>query len=71
MSGCNFLPLNRDQGHLMPPSLRDWIPEGDLAWFVLDALWHAEFIFTFTLIYLILNATKRPLAFPCCHPHRV
>ena len=34
----NFLPLNRDQMYLMPPSLREWLPEKDLAWFVIDAV---------------------------------
>jgi len=38
MSSFNFLPLDRDQDYLMAPSLRDWLPEGDLAWFVLDAV---------------------------------
>jgi transposase len=23
---------------LLPPSLREWLPEGDLAWFVIDAV---------------------------------
>ena len=23
---------------LMPPALQDWLPEGDLAWFILDAV---------------------------------
>jgi transposase len=35
---CNFLPVNRDQMYLMPRSLRDWLPESHLAWFVLDAV---------------------------------
>lgn len=34
----NFYPLNRDQLLMFPPSLRDWVPEGDLSWFVLDAV---------------------------------
>lgn len=34
----NLLPCDREQGYLMPPSLRDWLPEGDLAWFILDAV---------------------------------
>jgi transposase len=33
LRGCD-----RDQAYLLPPSLRDWLPEGDLAWFVLDAI---------------------------------
>jgi len=38
VSHFNFLPLNRDQEYLMPPSVRDWLPEGDLVWFLLDAV---------------------------------
>ncbi len=34
----NLLPCDREQGYLMPPSLRDWLAEGELAWFVLDAI---------------------------------
>lgn len=33
----NFINPNRDQIYLMPPSLRDWVPEDDLSWFILDA----------------------------------
>jgi transposase len=33
-----FVCADRDQALLMPPSLRDWLPEGHLAWFVLDAV---------------------------------
>jgi transposase len=36
--GYNFRPVERDQQYLLPPSLRDWLPEDDLAWFVLDAV---------------------------------
>lgn len=34
----NFLPCDRDQAYLLPPSLKDWLPEDHLAWFVLDAV---------------------------------
>src|SRR5687767_1567514 len=34
----NFLASDRDQQYLMPPSVRDWLPEGHLAWFVLDVV---------------------------------
>jgi transposase len=34
----NFLPYDRDQELLLPPSLREWLPEDHLAWFVLDAV---------------------------------
>src|SRR6266487_3368670 len=32
----NFLRGDRDQPFLFPPDLRDWLPAGHLAWFVLD-----------------------------------
>ena len=34
----NFIACDRDQQYLMPPSLAEWLPEGHLAWFVLDAV---------------------------------
>ena len=34
----NFLPCDRNQTYLLPPSLSDWLPEDHLAWFVLDAV---------------------------------
>jgi transposase len=37
----NFIGCDREQELLLPPSLREWLPEGHLAWFVIDAV--AEF----------------------------
>ncbi len=34
----NFLPCDRNQAYLLPPSLADWLEEDHLAWFVLDAV---------------------------------
>src|SRR6266511_3559724 len=34
----NFLPSDRDQPFLLPPDLRDWLPDGHLAWFILDVV---------------------------------
>lgn len=34
----DYLPCNRDQPFLLPPSLRDWLPAGHLAWFVIDTV---------------------------------
>ena len=34
----NLIECNREQMFLMPVSLRDWLPEGHLAWFVVDAV---------------------------------
>jgi transposase len=34
----NFIGCDRGQELLLPPSLREWLPEGHLAWFVIDAV---------------------------------
>ena len=34
----HLVPSDREQGYLMPPSLQEWLPEGDLAWFILDVV---------------------------------
>ena len=34
----NFLACDREQELLLPPSLREWLPESHLAWFVIDAV---------------------------------
>jgi transposase len=34
----NFLACDREQAFLMPPDPRDWLPEGHLAWFVLESV---------------------------------
>jgi transposase len=36
--GQNFTACDRAQELLLPPSLREWLPEDHLAWFVLDAV---------------------------------
>jgi transposase len=34
----NFLACDRDQSLLLPPDLRDWLPEDHLTWFVIEAV---------------------------------
>jgi transposase len=34
----NVRPFDREQLFLMPPSVSEWLPEGHLAWFVLDVV---------------------------------
>jgi transposase len=34
----SLLRGDRDQPFLLPPDLRDWLPEGHLAWFILDVV---------------------------------
>jgi len=36
--GARFIGGGRDQQFLMPPSVREWVPEGHLVWTVLDAV---------------------------------
>src|SRR3954469_11881828 len=36
--GQRFVACGREQSFLMPPDVREWLPEGHLAWFVLDAV---------------------------------
>lgn len=39
--GCvarRYVTADRDQGFLLPPDLREWLPESELAWTVLDAV---------------------------------
>jgi transposase len=36
--GQRFVACDREQSFLMPPDLREWLPEGHLAWFVIDAV---------------------------------
>jgi transposase len=38
MGQYNFIPTQRDQDLLLPPSLREWLPEQDLSWFIIDAV---------------------------------
>src|SRR5918995_2629616 len=34
----NFIDCGREQAFLMPPSLRDWVPEDHLVWTILEAV---------------------------------
>jgi hypothetical protein len=34
----NFIACDREQELLLPPSLREWLPQDHLAWFVVDAV---------------------------------
>ncbi len=35
---ANFIPFNRGQSFLLPPDLKDWVPEDDVAHFVVAAV---------------------------------
>src|SRR5919201_2508561 len=34
----NFIECRREQGFLLPPDVREWLPVDHLAWFVIDAV---------------------------------
>src|SRR4051794_13227748 len=34
----NFLACDREQSFVLPPDVREWLPENHLAWFVIDAV---------------------------------
>src|SRR4051795_9684648 len=36
--GQRFVACDREQSFLMAPDVREWLPEGHLAWFVIDAV---------------------------------
>src|SRR4051794_24159875 len=36
--GQNFLSCDREQDFLMPPSVREWLPAGHVAWCLLDVV---------------------------------
>jgi transposase len=36
--GQRFVVCDREQSFLMPPDVREWLPESHLAWFVIDAV---------------------------------
>jgi transposase len=40
--GQNFIACDREQSFLMPPDVREWLPENHLAWFVIDAVEEME-----------------------------
>ncbi len=36
--GQSFIACDREQSFLLPPDVREWLPDGHLAWFVIDAV---------------------------------
>lgn len=34
----SYIPVDRDQQFLLPPDVREWLPAGHLAWFVIDVV---------------------------------
>jgi len=54
----NVRAVNRDQAFLMPPSLAEWLPDGHLAWLVLDAVAELDL----SGFYGSLRVVTRPIA---------
>ena len=42
--GQRFVACDREQSFLMPPDLREWLPEGHLAWFVIEAVGQMDLV---------------------------
>lgn len=40
----NFIECNREQEYLLPVSLKEWLSEGDLGWFIIDAVEQMDLI---------------------------
>ena len=36
--GQNFIACDREQSFLLPPDVREWLPEDHFAWFVIDVV---------------------------------
>jgi hypothetical protein len=51
----NFIDCDRGQAFLMPPSLRDWLSEDHLAWFVIEAVGRLDL----QLFYAAYRAAER------------
>lgn len=54
MNDKTFRPYEPDQALLLPPSLHDWLPEGDLAYFILDVVGKLDL----SAIYVKYNGRK-------------
>src|SRR5919204_274439 len=46
----NFIRVDRDQSFLLPPDMREWLPEDDLVWVVLEAVDQCD-LSAFTAVY--------------------
>jgi hypothetical protein len=38
MSGQHFISGSRDQAFLLPPDMREWLPDDHLVWVIVEAL---------------------------------
>lgn len=58
----SYRPWNPDQDWLLPPSPRDWLPEGDLVYFLLDV------VNTMDLSAILSKYEREDRGFPPFHP---
>ena len=57
----SFIGCDREQSFLMPPDVREWLPEGHLAWFVLAAV-EAMDLHAFYAAYRCDGRAGRPMS---------
>lgn len=56
-----FRPYDPDQPFLMPASMREWLPEGHLAYFIADVVEHLD-------LSMIMDHYKEEKGYPPYHP---
>ena len=56
----NLLSCERDQSYLMPPSMRDWLSEGHLAWFIVDAVGQMDLREFYPQSIEVMDGVQRP-----------
>jgi hypothetical protein len=57
----NFIACDREQDFLLPPSVRDWLPEEHLAWFVLDAVGEMDLAAFYAAIAMMGGVARRTI----------
>jgi hypothetical protein len=57
--GQNFIGCDREQELLLPPSLREWLPDDHLAWFVIDAVGELDLVRSIRRTGLTVTAGRR------------
>ena len=59
--GQSFIACDREQAFLMPPDVRDWLPQGHFAWFVLETVAALD-LAEFYAAYRGTGAAGRPMS---------
>ena len=55
----NLIESRREQGFLLPPDMREWLPADHLAWFVLDVVAVMDLAASTPLIGRMVMAARR------------